>query len=166
MVDLPDEVAALKAIATISATEEAYEVTPKPAASSLRVAHCGSLPKHLPGVEEVIEPEPKVCTCGGGFALDWRRRLGTPRRDPGLILGDRDPPSGVRLPFLLERCRASSGSGASDPWWHADRGDGSACAGLQICQSPATLPTGADLQPPRYRSGPINSRRLDRKSGQ
>ena len=55
------------AIATIRAEEEACEVTPKPAASSPRAANRGSLPKHLPRVEEVIEPEATVCVCGGGL---------------------------------------------------------------------------------------------------
>ena len=55
------------AIATIRAEDEVCEVTPKPAASSPRAAHRGSLPKHLPRVEDVIEPEARVCGCGGGL---------------------------------------------------------------------------------------------------
>jgi transposase len=54
-------------IATIKAEEEACKLTPKPTNASPRVANRGSLPKHLPRVEEVIEPEATVCGCGGGL---------------------------------------------------------------------------------------------------
>ena len=54
-------------IATIKAEEEACEGTPKPAVSSPRAANRGSLPKHLPRVEEVIEPQASACGCGGGL---------------------------------------------------------------------------------------------------
>ena len=54
-------------IATIKAEEEACKVTPKPTTAKPRNANRGSLPKHLPRVEEVIEPEASVCGCGGGL---------------------------------------------------------------------------------------------------
>ena len=55
------------AIATIRAEEEACKLTPKLIIASPRAANRGSLPKHLPRVEEVIEPEATVCVCGGGL---------------------------------------------------------------------------------------------------
>ncbi len=54
-------------IAMIKAEEDTCEVTPKPAVSSPRAANRGSLPKHLPRVEEVIEPDTQICVCGGGL---------------------------------------------------------------------------------------------------
>ena len=54
-------------IATIKAEEEACKLTPKLIIASPRAANRGSLPKHLPRVEEVIEPETTVCGCGGGL---------------------------------------------------------------------------------------------------
>ena len=54
-------------IATIKAEEEACKLTPKLIIASPRAANRGSLPKHLPRVEEVIEPEATVCGCGGGL---------------------------------------------------------------------------------------------------
>ena len=54
-------------IAMIKPEEEPCEVTPKPAVSRQRAANRGSLPKHLPRVEEVIGPEATVCGCGGGL---------------------------------------------------------------------------------------------------
>ena len=54
------------AIAAIHAEDEAVDpVKPRPAKP--RNANRGSLPKHLPRVEEVIEPEASVCICGGGL---------------------------------------------------------------------------------------------------
>ena len=47
-------------IATIKAEEEACKLTPKLIIASPRAANRGSLPKHLPRVEEVIEPETTV----------------------------------------------------------------------------------------------------------
>ena len=54
-------------IATIKAEEEACKLTPKPTTASPRAANRGSLPKHLPRIEEVIEPDSSVCGCGGGL---------------------------------------------------------------------------------------------------
>ena len=54
-------------IATIKADEEACKLAPKPAVSSPRAANRGSLPKHLPRIDEVIEPDTQVCGCGGGL---------------------------------------------------------------------------------------------------
>jgi hypothetical protein len=56
------------AIAAIHAEDEADAVAV--GASRIakpRAASRGSLPKHLPGVEEVIEPDSLVCACGGGL---------------------------------------------------------------------------------------------------
>ena len=151
-------------IATIKAEEEACKLTPKPTTASPRVANRGSLPKHLPRVEEVIEPEASLCGCGGGLhkigeveedqKTVWETvfptTVRTPQRNPGPVPRHCHPPPEVCLPVLLKRCGASVCSSAPDPWRHADRGDGGACAGLQICRPFAALPAGADLQPPRH----------------
>ena len=52
------------AIATIHAEEEAEDRAAKRPAKP-RAANRGSLPKHLPRVEEVIEPDSLTCACGG-----------------------------------------------------------------------------------------------------
>lgn len=54
-------------IATIRAEEEGCNLTPKPTVSSPRAVNRGSLPKHLPRVDELIEPDTQVCGCGGGL---------------------------------------------------------------------------------------------------
>ena len=54
------------AIAAIHAEDEAVD-PPKVHPAKPRNANRGSLPKHLPRVEEVIEPEALVCGCGGGL---------------------------------------------------------------------------------------------------
>lgn len=51
-------------IAAIHAEEDAEDRAAKRPAKP-RVANRGALPKHLPRVEEVIEPESLTCTCGG-----------------------------------------------------------------------------------------------------
>ncbi len=55
------------AIAGIKADEDACHLTPKPVACSPRAANRGSLPKHLPRIEEVIEPDTQICGCGGNL---------------------------------------------------------------------------------------------------
>ncbi|MBB4253016.1 hypothetical protein FHT69_003876 [Rhizobium sp. BK008] len=54
------------AIAAVHAEDEADspsgEPYPKP-----RATNRGSLPAHLPRVEEIIEPESLICACGGGL---------------------------------------------------------------------------------------------------
>lgn len=52
-------------IASIEAERDACEVTPKPADTKSRSTNRGSLPKHLPRIEEIIEPESTDCSCGG-----------------------------------------------------------------------------------------------------
>ncbi|NKM94232.1 IS66 family transposase [Rhizobium leguminosarum bv. viciae] len=52
------------AIATIHAEDEA-DVPAGSRITKPRVINRGSLPKHLPRIEEVIEPESSVCACGG-----------------------------------------------------------------------------------------------------
>ena len=54
------------AIAAIRAEDEAVD-PPKARPAKPRNANRGSLPKHLPRVEEVIEPEASVCIRGGGL---------------------------------------------------------------------------------------------------
>ena len=52
------------AIAVIHAEEDAEDRAAKRPAKP-RAANRGSLPKHLPRIEEVIEPESMTCACGG-----------------------------------------------------------------------------------------------------
>ena len=54
------------AIAAIHAEDEAVDPA-KSRPAKPRNANRGSLPKHLPRVEEVIEPEASVCGCGGAL---------------------------------------------------------------------------------------------------
>ena len=125
------------AIAAIHAEDEAVD-PPKSSPAKPRNANRGSLPKHLPRIEEVIEPDTQICVCGGGLhcigedvseRLDPRREKGPPDLflallDPGPVPRDRHPPSEVCLPILLKRCCASSGPGAADRGRHANGGDG------------------------------------------
>ncbi|MGX1500427.1 transposase [Labrenzia sp. MBR-25] len=52
------------AIAAVHAEEEADSHSDK-RASKRRAVNRGALPKHLPRVEEVLEPESLTCSCGG-----------------------------------------------------------------------------------------------------
>ncbi|EUB96536.1 transposase IS66 [Rhizobium sp. CF080] len=54
------------AIAAIHAEDGADSPSGKPNPKS-RAANRGSLPAHLPRVEETIEPESLICSCGGGL---------------------------------------------------------------------------------------------------
>jgi transposase len=62
----PEDIEA--AIAAIYAEDEAVD-PPKSSSAKPRNANRGSLPKHLPRIEEVIEPAASVCGCGGGLHL-------------------------------------------------------------------------------------------------
>ena len=52
---------------------------PKSHPTKARNANRGSLPKHLPRVEEVIEPETQICGCGARhwFSNQWRANAST-----------------------------------------------------------------------------------------
>lgn len=52
------------AIAAVQAEDEA-DAPPGKRVPKSRAANRGSLPKHLPRIEEVVEPERLVCACGG-----------------------------------------------------------------------------------------------------
>ena len=54
------------AIAAIHAEDEAVD-PPKSRPATPRNTNRGSLPKHLPRVEDLIEPDTKICSCGGGL---------------------------------------------------------------------------------------------------
>jgi len=49
----------------VNAEQDADEFAPKPKAKKPRAANRGHLPKHLPRIENIIEPEDKTCACGG-----------------------------------------------------------------------------------------------------
>ena len=53
------------AIATVHAADEADPSPTEPKRKKCRSAHRGALPKHLPRIIEVIEPDNLVCSCGG-----------------------------------------------------------------------------------------------------
>ena len=52
------------AIATVHAADEADPSPTEPKRKKCRSAHRGALPKHLPRIIEVIEPDNLVCSCG------------------------------------------------------------------------------------------------------
>ena len=53
------------AIARVEAESEALPLVTPTQTSKPRKANRGSLPKHLPRIEEVFEPESTTCDCGG-----------------------------------------------------------------------------------------------------
>ena len=96
------------AIAAISAEEDAEDRAAK-RPSRLRATNRGSLPTHLPRIEEVIEPESLTCGCGGCLHCigeDLSGRLHPPREnsppdcfltlvDPGTVPRHRGSPDPV-----------------------------------------------------------------------
>jgi len=66
---------ALEDLETAMAAIHAEDEADAPAGNRItkpRAINRGSLPKHLPRVEEVIEPESLTCGCGGCLHLHWR----------------------------------------------------------------------------------------------
>ena len=53
------------AIAQTEAGNETADQVSNPEPRKPRTANRGALPKHLPRIEEVIQPERQACTCGG-----------------------------------------------------------------------------------------------------
>lgn len=101
------------AIAVIHAEEEAEDRAAKWPAKP-RAANRGSLPKHLPRIEEVIEPETLTCACGGCLhcigeveedqeTVRWTvfpTTVGSAGHRARAVPRDRDPSSQVCLPVL------------------------------------------------------------------
>ena len=162
------------AIAAIHAEDDAVDPA-KTRPAKPRNANRGSLPKHLPRIEEVIEPDTQICGCGGNLHQigdDTSERLDVIPAQFRVIVTRRpkyacrscsngvvQAPAPARL---IPGGMPTEATVAHVP----PLGDASiACraTGLQICRSPATLPTGADLQPSRHRSGSLHSRRLGRQ---
>lgn len=151
------------AIATIHAEAEADA----PAGNRIakpRAVNRGSLPKHLPRIEEIIEPERLICACGGGLHCigeDVSERLDAVPAQFRVIV--------TRRPKYA--CRACT--------------DGVAQAPAPARLIPAGLPTEATvahvlvskyadhlplyrqaqiMSPPGHRSRPLYARRLGRPS--
>ena len=163
-------------IATIKAEEEACKLTPKPTTASPRVANRGFLPKHLPRVEEVIEPEASLCGCGGGLhkiGEDVSERLDMIPAQFRVIVTRRpkyacrscsngvvqaSAPARLILSGMPTEATVAHVLPLGDCFAFACR-----ATGLQICRSSAALPAGADLQPSGCRSGSLNLSRLGRQ---
>lgn len=53
------------AIEVVNSEQEADEFAPEAKPPKQRAGNRGALPKHLPRIENIIEPEDKTCACGG-----------------------------------------------------------------------------------------------------
>jgi len=165
------------AIAAIHAEDEAVD-PPKSRPAKPRNANRGSLPKHLPRIEEVIEPDALVCDCGGGLhqiGEDLSERLDVLPAQFHVIVTRRPKyacrscSNGVLQAPAPARLIPGGMPTEATVAHVLPLGDCVAFAcratGLQICRPSATLPASTDLQPPRHRSGPLHSRGLGRQSG-
>jgi hypothetical protein len=143
------------AMAVIHAEEDAEDrVARRPAKP--RAANRGSLPKHLPRIEEVIEPESLICACGGclhciGEVEEDQETVrgtaspttvGAARHRARPVPRDRDPPCQICLPVLHRWGCAGARPGPADPGRDADRGDSGACAGQQVRRPPSASVIG------------------------
>ena len=137
----------------------------------------GHLPKHLPRIEQVIEPETTFCpvlrTCGEMTRIGEdgeararhrfeRRAERTAGRDPGAVPGSGDAAAEIRLPPLFGCGRAGTCTGACCAGRAADRGADRPCDRQQVRRSPAILPAGGDLRPSGRHARPRQSRQLGR----
>lgn len=142
------------AMAVIHAAEDAEDRAAK-RPTKPRAANYGALPKHLPRIEEIIEPDSLTCACGGCLHCigeDISERLDIVPAQFRVIV--------TRRPKYACRSCTDGVAQAADPGRHADRGDGRSCASQQIRGSLAALPTGPDLQPSRRRLRPPHPCRL------
>jgi hypothetical protein len=159
------------AMAVIHAEEDAEDRAAK-RPTKPRAANRGALPKHLPRIEELIEPDSLTCACGGclhciGEDISERLDIVPAQfrviRCPAAHVYMRErghPPSEVCPPVLHRRRCSGRCACAADPGRHADRGDCRPCAGQQIRRSLAALSAGSDLQPPRRRPRRLHPCRL------
>ena len=134
------------AIATVHAEEDAEDRAARRPAKPPS-ANRGALPRHLPRIEEIIEPDSLICGCGGclhPIGEDTSERLDVIPAQFRVIV-TRRPKYACRV--LHRRRDAGPGARSADPRQAADRGHGRPCSGQQICRSPPALSSGADLQP-------------------
>ena len=151
------------AIATIHAEEEAEDRAAKRPAKP-RAANRGSLPKHLPRVEEVIEPDSLTCACGGCLhcigedvsdrldIIPAQFRVIVTRRPKSACRACTDgvfqAPAPARLipGGLPTEAMVAHVPPLGDCFAFACR-----ATGQQIRRSPAALSAGPDVQPPGRR---------------
>ncbi|AFL54814.1 hypothetical protein ABIA22_004127 [Sinorhizobium fredii] len=143
------------AIAAIHAEDEADAPSGK-RSSKPRATNRGSLPVHLPCVEEIIEPESLICVCGGCLHCigeDVSERLDVIPAQFRVIV--------TRRPKYA--CRACTDGVVQAPasarliqGGFADGGHGRACTGRQIRRSSSSVSAGADHEPPGYRPRPLH----------
>jgi len=94
--------------------------------------------------------------------LPKQRKRKAARHRAGSAARDHRAPAQICLPRLRGSGRAGSGAGASDRRRAADRGDGRAGAGEQICRPPVALSRNADLLPTGHESGTLDLGRQGR----
>lgn len=155
--DLPDDIASVKAMLVVAqarevrkddpeqfdlaleyletavhADDEADSLSGKPCPKS-RVANRGSLPAHLPRVEETIEPESLIYNSGGGLhcigedaSNGWSH--------PGTIPCHRHPPSKICLLCLHRRFVSGSSTRSADSGRITDRSGYNTCVGGEVRQ--------------------------------
>lgn len=121
-----------------------------------RAANSGSLPKHLPGIEEVIEPDSLACACGGCLHCigeDVSERLYIVPAQFRIIV--------TRRPKYACRSCTDGVAQAAVPARLIPGGMPTEATVAHVLVSkyadglPA-LPAGPDLQPPRRRSRPLH----------
>lgn len=137
------------AIAAIHAGEDAEDRAAK-RPTKPRATNRGSLPKHLPRIEKVIEPESLTCACGGCLHCigeDVFERLDIIPAQFRVIVTRR--PKYACWSYTDGVIQAPA-SGAADPGRYTDRGDGGICACQQICRPPSAVSPGPNLQPPGH----------------
>lgn len=155
------------AIAQVAAEIDADARTAPVRAPKPRQTNRGSLPKHLERVEVVIEPE-LSCGCGAERHVigedgepcgrHWFETQGerTVRHHPRPVPRDRHTASQIRLPVVRRWDHSGSCTRPHYRGRYANRSNARPCARLKICGSLAALSAGANLQPPRDRSGSLD----------
>ena len=137
------------AIAAVQAEDEADAPAGK-RVSKPRATNRGSLPSHLPRIEEIDRAGKPGLRLRRMPALHRRGCVRAAGRDPGAVPRHRHPSPQICVPLLHRRRRPGSGPCTADPGGTADGSHRRACAGRQIRRSSSALSAGADHEPPGH----------------
>ena len=135
-----------------AAETEVKSAAEREKATRKRRTNRGALPAHLPRIEIVVDIEDKACPCCKGLL----HRIGEDLSERLDIVPAQFRVLVTRRPKYA--CRACEGAVAQAAaparliGRPADRSDRRACAGLEICRSPAAVSPSANLRAARDRA--------------
>ena len=120
----------------------------------------GHLPKHLPRIERIIEPETTLPLRVRRDGQDWRGCVRAAGRNAGPAPRAGHPTSQICVPTLFPRSGPGACVGTCRAWWPAHRSADRPGHGGQVRRPPSILSPGGNLHPAGDHIGPGDARQL------